>query len=115
MKSNLQASFGGIVKYRVGFALAAALVVASITGAGAAEQRAAQWSKLAALPDWSGIWEVDWANKRGVRTPRPQMKLQPEYQKKLDAWRAAQKQGENLQGEVANCVPPGLPGIMSQP
>jgi hypothetical protein len=76
---------------------------------------AAQWSQLANLPDWSGIWEVDWANKRGIRTPRPQMKLTAEYQKKLDAFRAAQKQGENVQGEAANCVPPGLPGIMSQP
>ncbi len=67
------------------------------------------------MPDWSGIWEVDWANKRGIRTPRTQMKLTPEYQKKLDAYRAAQKQGENVQSEAANCVPPGLPGIMSQP
>jgi len=106
----------GNMKYRAGMALAAVLVWSAGPCLGATPPpRTAQWSQLANLPDWGGIWEVDWANKRGVRTPRPQMKLQPEYQKKLDAWRAAQKQGENLQGEVANCVPPGLPGIMSQP
>jgi hypothetical protein len=76
--------------------------------------RAAQWSQLASLPDWTGVWEIDWRNARKA-PPRPPMKLTPEYQKKLDAYRAAQKDGENLQSEGANCVPPGLPGIMSQP
>ena len=102
------------MKYRLGLALCTALVLGGVMGAGAAEPRAAQWSKLASLPDWTGVWEIDWRNTR-KSPPRPQMKLNPEYQKKLDAWRAAQKEGENLQGEAANCVPPGLPGIMSQP
>ena len=43
------------------------------------------------------------------------MKLVPEWQAKADAYRAAQSNGENLQSEAANCVPPGLPGIMTQP
>jgi hypothetical protein len=43
------------------------------------------------------------------------MKYTPEYQAKADAYRAAQKNGENQQTEAANCVPPGLPGIMTQP
>ena len=43
------------------------------------------------------------------------MKLTPEWQAKADAFRKAQAKGENVQGDVANCVPPGLPGIMSQP
>ncbi|MBK7116860.1 MAG: hypothetical protein IPH71_12715 [Proteobacteria bacterium] len=99
-------------------AIAVAVLAASSAAAvvqGAQPSRAAQWTQLASLPDWTGIWEVDWANKRGIRTPRPQMKLTPDYQKKLDAFRAAQKQGENVQSEAANCVPPGLPGIMTQP
>jgi len=104
------------VKYRIGMAFMTLLALGSGFPVGAAEpSRTAQWTQLGSLPDWSGIWEVDWSNKRGIRTPRTQMKLQPEYQKKLDAYRAAQKDGENLQGEAANCVPPGLPGIMSQP
>ena len=76
--------------------------------------RRAQWASVADLPDWSGIWEIDWRNERGS-PPRPQMNLLPAYQQRLDAWRKAQERGENLQGEAANCVPPGLPGIMTQP
>jgi hypothetical protein len=76
--------------------------------------RRTQWAQLADLPDWSGVWEVDWANKRGS-PPKPAMKLTPEYQKRLDAYKKAQEKGQNLQGQGANCVPPGLPGIMSQP
>jgi hypothetical protein len=72
------------------------------------------WTKLAALPDWNGVWEIDWRNTR-KSAPRPQMKLTPEYQARLDTYLKKQKAGENLQSEAANCVPPGLPGIMSQP
>jgi hypothetical protein len=96
--------------------LAALLSSGGILVAEAAQSsRATQWAQLAKLPDWSGVWEVDWANTRGIRTPRPQMKLTPGYQKQLDAYRAAQAQGENVQSEAANCVPPGMPGIMTQP
>jgi hypothetical protein len=98
------------VKLRIAIAVATISLGAGLTGVAAQPERAAQWTRLANLPDWTGIWEVDWANKRGIRAPRPQMKLTPEYQKKLDAYRAAQKQGENVQSEAANCVPPGLPG-----
>jgi len=80
----------------------------------AIDARTAAWAALGKLPDWSGVWEIDWRNTRGS-APRPQMKLTPEAQAKQDAFRAAQKKGENLQGDVANCVPPGMPGIMSQP
>jgi hypothetical protein len=104
------------VNFRIAIAVTALAVTGGLAGVEAAQPvNAAQWTKLASLPDWTGIWEVDWANKRGIRTPRPQMKLTPEYQKKLDIYRAAQKQGENVQSEAANCVPPGLPGIMTQP
>jgi hypothetical protein len=72
------------------------------------------WAALAKLPNWSGVWEVDWRNAR-KSPPRPPMKLTSEWQAKADAYRAAQAKGENLQSEAAICVPPGLPGIMSQP
>lgn len=105
-------------------AAAAALVIAGCQratppppadpAAQAAQAATARWAALVKLPDWSGVWEVDWRNARGA-PPRPPMKLTPEFQTKLDAYRKMQKKGENLQGEAANCVPPGLPGIMSQP
>ncbi len=78
------------------------------------DSAAQAWTALAKLPNWSGVWEVDWRNARKA-APRPMMKLTPEWQAKADAYRAAQAKGENLQSEAANCVPPGLPGIMSQP
>lgn len=73
-----------------------------------------KWAALAKQPDWTGVWEIDWRNTR-KSPPRPPMKLTPEWQKKADAFKKAQTKGENLQGDVANCVPPGLPGLMSQP
>ena len=80
----------------------------------AVEARRAQWAALADLPDWSGVWEIDWRNERGA-PPRPQMKLTPEYERQLAEYRKGQERGENLQTQAANCVPPGLPGIMTQP
>jgi len=101
------------MKNVLGVALAASMAIGGLA-TGASESRAAQRAQLAKTPDWSGIWEIDWRNTR-KSPPRPPMKLTPEYQAKLEAFRAAQKQGENLQGAAANCVPPGLPRIMSQP
>jgi hypothetical protein len=107
-------------KWRFWIPTVAALALAACQqaappSASAAATEENSWAKLAALPDWSGIWEIDWRNQRGTAGPRPQMKLTPEYQARLDAFRAAQKDGENLQGEAANCVPSGMPGIMTQP
>ena len=73
-----------------------------------------RWAEVGKLPDWSGVWEIDWRNTR-KSPPRPKMKLTPEWQQKADAYVKAQAKGENVQGDVANCVPPGLPGINSQP
>lgn len=73
------------------------------------------WSSIAKLPDWSGVWELDWEHT-GLAAMRPlPPKLTPEYQKRLDRYRALQKLGENEQGQTANCVPPGMPQIMTQP
>jgi hypothetical protein len=97
-----------------------AAVVAVLWVAGCAPREAPvdpvtqKWAALAKLPDWTGVWEVDWRNTRGM-PPRPAMQFTPAWAAKSEAFRKAQSQGENLQGEVANCVPPGLPGILTQP
>jgi hypothetical protein len=101
------------MKNALGVGLATWMAIGGLA-AGAIESRAAQRAQVAKTPDWNGIWEVDWRNTR-KSPPPPPMKLTPEYQKRLDAFRAARKQGENLQGQAANCVPPGLPRIMTQP
>jgi hypothetical protein len=113
-------SGGRRVKYLIGACLASAVLLGGCQKAApvaedpAVAAAAARWAALSRLPDWSGVWEIDWRNTRGS-PPRPQMKLTPEYQARLEAYRKAQQKGENLQSEGANCVPPGLPGIMSQP
>lgn len=97
-----------------GAAILAGCGPAAETPSAADDPATARWAALAKLPDWSGVWEVDWRNERGA-PPRPAMKLTPEGQAQLDAYRAGQARGENLQSDAANCVPPGVPGIMSQP
>jgi hypothetical protein len=94
--------------------LAAACTPAPPAGDAPVDAATAKWAALAKLPDWSGVWEVDWRNSRGM-PPKPPMKLTPEWQAKADAYKAGQARGENLQSDAANCVPPGLPGIMTQP
>jgi hypothetical protein len=94
--------------------LGAALAISTTWGASPSSP--AKPVTKSAMPDWSGVWELDW-QRTGLAAARgaSQPKLTPEYQKRLDAYHAAQKQGENEQGETANCVPPGMPQIMTQP
>ena len=68
------------------------------------------WQSIAKLPDWQGIWQAHFGRPTGDAPL-----LTPKAQANLTAYRAKQKLGENLQGETANCLPPGMPTIMTQP
>jgi hypothetical protein len=93
--------------------LATAPVLAE--GAAASGPQGDTWASIAKLPDWQGIWELDWQHG-GLAAARPAPpKLTPEAKAKQDAYRKAQGSGENLQPEQANCLPPGMPGVMTQP
>jgi hypothetical protein len=91
---------------------------------------AADWAALAKLPDLTGVWEAALgggggargaaaapaagrgaapAGARGGGAAGPQ--LTPEYAAKRDALRAQAREDN----ETANCLPPGMPGIMNQP
>ncbi len=74
------------------------------------------WASIAKLPDWSGVWDLDYRSpgSGGLTRPAPPH-LTPEYAAKYAAYREAQKRGEAEQTETANCVPPGMPQIMAQP
>ena len=106
---------------------------------------AADYAALAKLPDWSGVWEPDWRGEHraiearaggapgGARVGGPPAgdarggsapaggarfggrgggpQLTPEFQAKM----AANPPARGGAGSGANCVPPGLPGIMTQP
>jgi hypothetical protein len=74
------------------------------------------WASIAKLPDWQGIWQLDWEHNPkllgGGMTPGP---LTAAAQAKLNKYLALQKNGENLQTQDANCLPTGMPGIMTEP
>lgn len=103
---------------------------------------AADWAALAKLPDFNGVWERGGAAPRGNAGQDANaaagrgaaaggarggaagggaarggggrgggMQLTPEYEAKRRAFQA--KAVED--GATANCVPPGMPGIMTQP
>lgn len=91
----------------IGAALCAAFP-ALAWGAGPGDRRAA-YEAIARLPDLDGgVWNIDWRARSGPGQPQPS--LTPEYQARLEANR---RQG--LQSRNANCVPPGVPGIMTWP
>lgn len=82
------------------------------------------YADLARLPDWSGVWQPDWsmlfparsgANGNAGQRLAPKPALTPAAAKAAADYEAAKAKGENLQGTQANCVPPGLPGIMREP
>jgi hypothetical protein len=94
----------------------------------------ADWAALAKLPDLTGVWEVGLgggggrggaargaakgaapgraAAGRGRGGALSGPSLTPAYAAKAEAMRAAPRPEEN---ETANCLPPGMPGIMGQP
>lgn len=104
-------------------ALAAGLAAAALAWPAAAQQgdtaipRASAYQQVTSLPDWSGVWNPDWAalfeGDDGRRPAEPQ--LTPAAQERFDAFTAAQAEGRNVQTDAANCIPPGMPSIMRAP
>ncbi len=100
--------------------LASLAVVAVVGGTQSAAAQSAPtppqgdtWESIAKLPDWSGVWEVTFGGgPRGAGEP-PQ--FTPAYAAKLKDYQDKQKSGEIEDGPSANCVPNGMPGIMTQP
>lgn len=85
---------------------------------------AADWTRVARLPDFTGVWEISFgppargvagrgadgtARGRGRGSAGPS--LTPEYAAKKTAFDAHPPEDS----ESANCLPPGMPGIMLQP
>ena len=77
-------------------------------GAASAPHSAKDYGALAGLPDWSGIWVLDF----GPASPPPG--LTPAYAAKVEAARKAQANGQDSP-RPSNCLPPGMPMIMGQP
>ncbi|MGH9686336.1 MAG: hypothetical protein ACRD5K_04500 [Candidatus Acidiferrales bacterium] len=98
------------------------------------EPTAADWTALAKLPDFTGVWEESLgggakslivppgAAKKAPRKTasnskfptfpmRKPLPLTPEWAAKVQALKARGAQDS----DAANCLPPGMPGIMGQP
>jgi hypothetical protein len=82
---------------------------------------AADWAALSKLPDFNGVWEVappaaagrgGQPRARGVTGGAAAPALTPAYAAKAQAMASQPKAEDN---QSANCLPPGMPGIMSQP
>ena len=69
---------------------------------------ARDWAAMAELPDFSGVWERAGGRGGGQGTP-----LEPTAE--YAAIRQANVDRGAEDNETANCLPPGMPGIMGQP
>jgi hypothetical protein len=71
----------------------------------------ADWLAVSKLPDFSGVWEIPLGPTRGLTGPQAKLSLTPEY--------AARKKAREASGveddQTANCLPAGMPVIMSWP
>jgi hypothetical protein len=91
----------------------AAIAVAQFAAAQSAPQ-GDTWASIAKLPDWGGIWEVTFGGgPRGA--PAEQPSLTPPYAARLKEYQEKQRSGEIQDSPAANCVPNGMPSIMTQP
>lgn len=74
------------------------------------------YAELDELPDWAGVWSPDWAYLFGTegRTPAKPV-LTPDAQARLDAFRKMEEEQGVDQLKAAQCIPPGMPGIMRMP
>jgi hypothetical protein len=70
----------------------------------------ADWGAMAKLPDFSGVWEAGGGGRgRGGAPAGPQFTPAAEAKRKELASRGLED------SQTANCLPPGMPGIMGQP
>ncbi len=85
----------------------------------APSDRQSAYTALAKLPDWSGGWEPMRYARPGADAGKPPAppRLTPAYAAQYAAFQQKNRTtpGINFVSEVANCVPPGVPGSMQQP
>jgi hypothetical protein len=107
---------------RIGIALAAGAVVgmAGVPAASAASKypgdQGLTWAQIAKLPNWQGIWQLDWEHDlRLLGGMSPEHDLTPRAKAQYTSYMSKQKFGEDVAPQTANCLPPGMPQIMTQP
>ena len=74
------------------------------------------YAELDKLPAWSnGVWYLSFGRRPGAGGPPKPPSYTPEAAKAVADFNAKRKEGENLQTEDANCVPPGMPRMLQMP
>jgi hypothetical protein len=73
----------------------------------------ADWAAMAKLPDFSGVWEAGGGG--GGRGGRGGPPAGPQLTPAAEARRKELQSRGREDNETANCLPPGMPGIMGQP
>jgi hypothetical protein len=93
-------------------AFAAALVVSGAPQAQSGPQ-GDTWESIAKLPDFGGLWEITFGG--GPGGPGEPPALTAPYAARLAEYQQATARGDIEDGPAANCVPNGMPSIMTQP
>ena len=76
---------------------------------------AGRYAALDKLPDWSGIWTLDFASIAATMGGPPPA-LKGEYKKAYDAWQKEVRENNGVVAEdTSHCRPPGMPIIMMAP
>ena len=113
------------IKNTIKWRLVAVVLASSALGAVAFAQvrtskapTPADWAALAKLPDFGGVWELTFGGPagrgaRGAGTPRPP--AGPSLTSAYAAKKKALEANAAEDSQTANCLPPGMPGIMGQP
>ncbi len=71
---------------------------------------AADWAKVAALPDWSGSWSPDISDQNAQIASNP-VPWKPEIQRQVDHW-VAEEQAGRPKGLLVDCLPHGTPSFI---
>ena len=80
----------------------------------------ADWAAVAKLPDFTGVWEVPLGGP-AARVTNPAVGVPPRRFQPLSLTPAYEAKRKDLMAHAdqdnqsANCLPPGMPGIMGQP
>jgi hypothetical protein len=74
------------------------------------------YAELNSLPDWGGVWQLEFSPPQPGSPPAPQPQLKGTYLKDYRKW---QEEARATQGDVpsdsSHCLPPGVPIIMMIP
>jgi len=104
----------------VSVALAAGVWLAAQEKAGPQPPSVEQWTAVGKLPDFTGVWELTFGGggARGGGGRGAGRGAAPQGPQLTEAAAAKRKQLQSEAREdnqTANCLPPGMPGIMGQP